>query len=274
MARLGRQRARKQRLGPIQTLLVAGFVVTVEDLEHEGGGDAGQSIDVVRLDLQRPLVEFARADHRRRRRGSIGDRLAAPDEVDGLRAFRPLALAAPGFGPSLVANYRRGSPRRSCDRPPAASAAIAAGAKVPATGLALIKYLSSPQAVPAIIKSGGADDAHREKIATRGPFRVKLRRTQLEHIESASLIGRSGSSAFRLSTNTVSMSLMGSCFSSESAPRPFHHEIEDEVEQSLPWPRRQMNGRSKRTRELTSSIVPRGTSFHRWVELAFPPIAF
>jgi hypothetical protein len=36
---------------------------------------------------------------------------------------------------------------------------------------------------------------------------------------SASLIGRSGSSAFRLSTCTVSMSLTGSCFSSESAPR-------------------------------------------------------
>jgi hypothetical protein len=42
---------------------------------------------------------------------------------------------------------------------------------------------------------------------------------------SASLIGRLGSSAFRLSTNTVSMSLAGSCFSSESAPGPFHHGI-------------------------------------------------
>ena len=30
-------------------------------------------------------------------------------------------------------------------------------------------------------------------------------------------------------------------------------------------------GRSKRTYELTSSIVPRGTSFHRVVELGFPP---
>jgi hypothetical protein len=39
---------------------------------------------------------------------------------------------------------------------------------------------------------------------------------------SASLIGHSGSSAFRLST-TVSMLLTGSCFSPESAPRPFHH---------------------------------------------------
>jgi hypothetical protein len=35
--------------------------------------------------------------------------------------------------------------------------------------------------------------------------------------ESASLIGRSGSSVFRLSTAKVSMSLAGSCFSSESA---------------------------------------------------------
>src|ERR1022692_1756037 len=50
--------------------------------------------------------------------------------------------------------------------------------------------------------------------------------------------------------------------------------FEDEVEQSLTRPCRQTNGRSKRTYELTSSIVPRGTSFHRWVELEFPPIAF
>ena len=42
---------------------------------------------------------------------------------------------------------------------------------------------------------------------------------------SASLIGRLGSSTFRLSTTTVSMSLTGSRFSPESAPRPFHHGI-------------------------------------------------
>jgi hypothetical protein len=48
---------------------------------------------------------------------------------------------------------------------------------------------------------------------------------ELEGLISASLIGRLGSSAFRLSTSTVSMSLTGSCFSSESAPRPFHHGI-------------------------------------------------
>ena len=90
---------------------------------------------------------------------------------------------------------------------------------------------------------------------------------------SASLIGRLGSSAFRLSTSTVSMSLTGSCFSSESAPRPFHHGI-----------RRQggtifttaftvkVTAGSKRKCDLTSSIVPRGTSFHRSVEFEFPPI--
>jgi hypothetical protein len=50
--------------------------------------------------------------------------------------------------------------------------------------------------------------------------------------------------------------------------------FEDEVEQSYGRPCRQSNGRSKRTHELTSSIVPRGTPFHRWVELEFPPIAF
>src|SRR3974390_3067295 len=41
----------------------------------------------------------------------------------------------------------------------------------------------------------------------------------------ASLIGRFGSSAFRLSTSAVSMSLAGSCFSSDSAPGPFHYGI-------------------------------------------------
>src|SRR5262249_40794349 len=42
-------------------------------------------------------------------------------------------------------------------------------------------------------------------------------------VKSASLIGRLGSSTFRLSTTPVSMSFTGSRFSSDSAPRPFHH---------------------------------------------------
>src|SRR6266403_1701607 len=59
-------------------------------------------------------------------------------------------------------------------------------------------------------------------MSVRGTFET-CRRTLKR---SASLIGRLGSSAFRLSTTiAVSMSLTGSCFSSESAPRPFHHGI-------------------------------------------------
>src|SRR5208283_1502894 len=50
--------------------------------------------------------------------------------------------------------------------------------------------------------------------------------------------------------------------------------FEDEVEQSVPRPCRQTDARSKRTCELTSSIVPRGTSFHHAVELDFPPLGF
>ena len=50
--------------------------------------------------------------------------------------------------------------------------------------------------------------------------------------------------------------------------------FEDEVDQSLPRPCPQFEGGSKRTCDLTSSIVPRGTSFHRSVKLEFPPIAF
>ena len=50
--------------------------------------------------------------------------------------------------------------------------------------------------------------------------------------------------------------------------------VENEAEQSIGRPYRQIDGRSKRTNELTSSIVPRGTSFHGLVELEIPPIVF
>ena len=84
---------------------------------------------------------------------------------------------------------------------------------------------------------------------------------------SASLIGPSGSSTFRLSINAMSMSLAGSCFSSESAPGPFHHGIRGRG-RTIFWTTLPLkNGGSKRTYELTSSIVPQGTSFHRSVEL-------
>ena len=48
--------------------------------------------------------------------------------------------------------------------------------------------------------------------------------------------------------------------------------FEDEAEQSLGRRCRYTNGRSKRTYELTSSIVPRRTSFHGLVELEYSPI--
>src|SRR5437763_11513363 len=91
---------------------------------------------------------------------------------------------------------------------------------------------------------------------------------------SASLIGRSGSSAFRLSTTAVSMSLAGSCFSTESALGPFHHGIRRRGGTILGAALPLAVGGSKRTCELTSSIVPRGTAFHRSVELECPPIGF
>ena len=70
------------------------------------------------------------------------------------------------------------------------------------------------------------------------------------------------------------MSLTGSRFSSESALGRSSMGFEDEVEQSRPRPYRQADVRSKLPHELTSSIVPRGTSFHCLVELEYPPIAF
>jgi hypothetical protein len=50
--------------------------------------------------------------------------------------------------------------------------------------------------------------------------------------------------------------------------------FEDEAEQSIGRPYHQSDGGSKRPNELTSSIVPRGTSCHRLVELEYSPIAF
>ena len=65
------------------------------------------------------------------------------------------------------------------------------------------------------------------------PIRARTHKTGAGGM-SASLIGHSGSSAFRLSTTTVSMSLTGSCFSSESASRgPCIMGFKNEVEQSF-----------------------------------------
>src|SRR6516164_8020556 len=95
----------------------------------------------------------------------------------------------------------------------------------------------------------------------------------VDRLMSASLIGHSGSSAFRLSTNSSVDVAHGLALLFGIGTRgPSIMGFEDEVEQSIGRPCRQTNGRSKRTCELTSSIVPRGTSFHRSVELECPSI--
>ena len=91
---------------------------------------------------------------------------------------------------------------------------------------------------------------------------------------SASLIGRSGSSTFRLSAAAVSMSLTGSRFSSESAPRPFHYGIEDEVEQSLQRPCRQTKRQVQADMRTHLIHRPVRDIIHHSVELEFPSIGF
>src|SRR3974390_995213 len=56
------------------------------------------------------------------------------------------------------------------------------------------------------------------------------------------------------------MSLAGSCFSPESAPRPFHHGIRGQGGTIFGAALPRVLGRSKQTCELTLSIVPQGTS--------------
>jgi len=82
-----------------------------------------------------------------------------------------------------------------------------------------------------------------------------------------------GVKRFQTIRRSMLVSLAGSCFSSESAPRPFHHRIRRRGGTIFTAALPANNGRSKRTYELTSSIVPRGTSFHCSVDLRFPPIA-
>ena len=86
---------------------------------------------------------------------------------------------------------------------------------------------------------------------------------------SASLIGRLGSSAFRLSTNSSvdvahGLSLLFG-LGTKALPAWDSKTRWNNLWRALP----SCDGRFKRTYELTSSIVPRGTSFRRWAELDF-----
>src|SRR5215510_5492801 len=91
---------------------------------------------------------------------------------------------------------------------------------------------------------------------------------------SASLIGRFGSSAFRLSSHSsvdVACGLVLLFGLGAKALPVWDSRMRGTIFGSaLP----SSDGRSKQTCDLTSSIVPRGTSFHRTVELAFSPIDY
>src|SRR5271156_7165731 len=92
---------------------------------------------------------------------------------------------------------------------------------------------------------------------------------------SASLIGRSGSSTFRLSTSAVVDVACGLAllFGIGTGALPSWGS-KTRWNNLLVGLAVRLTAGSKRTYELTSSIVPRGTSFHRSVELEFPPIVF
>src|SRR5262249_45878077 len=113
------------------------------------------------------------------------------------------------------------------------------------------------------------------RSATAARRRAVLVEGTSDTLMSASLIGRLGSSTFR-----AIHQLQRRCRSRARASLRTRHQgpsimgFEDEVEQSYGRPCRHCNGRFKPTYELTSSIVPRGTSFHRWVDLRSSPILF
>jgi hypothetical protein len=114
------------------------------------------------------------------------------------------ALSSPLFGKSLTvfALIRRadGDERQPCWRP----------VLIPSPGRRWRNVLRMHEA--------GRIACVFPELVARGAGIRMLRTCPARRPMSASLIGHSGSSAFRLSTTTVSMSLTGSCFSSESAP--------------------------------------------------------
>jgi hypothetical protein len=110
-------------------------------------------------------------------------------------------------------------------------------------------------------------ERHRQR-SVRAAVR-SLSSDQLRHQQSASPIGRSGSSAFRLSTITASMSLRGLVLlfgiSTRALPSWVSKTRWNNLKNGLAV---RTYGRSKQTDGLISSIVPRGTSFHRSVEVS------
>ena len=118
-----------------------------------------------------------------------------------------------------------------------------------------------------------APDPGSRSAAWHGQIRKSNVRLGVRSV-SASLIGRLGSSAFRLSTVPVSMSLAGSRFSSESAQGPFHHGVRGRggtiFTAALPSNRRQIQADTRTHlihRPARDIIPPLGGA-------RVPPIAF
>ena len=119
---------------------------------------------------------------------------------------------------------------------------------------------------PYLLLDGTLDDCIREFMATLAlsPIRDTLIEGFSHFVTSmtASLIGRLGSSTSDYPP------LQCRCLTRARASLRNRHQgpsimgSEDEAEQSPGRPCHQSNGRSKQSCELTSSIVPRGTSFH------------
>jgi hypothetical protein len=123
------------------------------------------------------------------------------------------------------------------------------------------------------------DEGRREPVASRAaktsdgcPIGHE-RATRMSSLMTASRNRPSGSSAFKLSTTSVSMSLTGSRFSSDSAPRPFHHGIRRRGG-TIFWTTLPVNvtaGSSRHTISPRPSSRERHHSTVRWISV-FSPI--
>src|SRR6516162_5068545 len=181
-------------------------------------------------------------------------RLATPIEI---RPHICTALAADPTGEALLDIGQPGiiGPGIAADRDGVAAAVVGAIDQQPNTPMSRISAK--------VIFCGRSVMAH---DAADRPEREAARAVLIGTVMSASLIGRLRSSTFRLSATAVSMSLTGSCFSSESAPRALPSwDSKTRRNNLLGGLAVNRTAGTKRTYELTSSIVPRGTSFHRWI---------
>jgi hypothetical protein len=190
---------------------------------------------------------------------------------DSISPFNVKALAEQQgpWQPNAIPRHARSSPSRARLAPSASISTVNACTSISASvqpSQSEASRRASPAGAPAGRCRSLVGIGTSYFIDTHMPVRLIFE----PQVTSASLIGRLGSSAFRLSTNSsVDVAHGLSLLFGLGTKGPSIMGFEDEVEQSFGRPCRQCDGRFKRTYELTSSIVPRGTSFHRGVELDF-----